>query len=113
MTTVQVAVCDVQLAHRLESLLFQCGRHIVRVVRQPDFSLDGVIVIDSKMLDNPLYFAEQPDRFVVITPNDQAVLAKIWEAGVPHVVFEDDSAKTAELAVSAAEIRLSNRTPRA
>jgi hypothetical protein len=113
MTTVQVAVRDVQLAHRLERLLSQCGRHIVRIVRRPDFSLDGVIVIDSKMLDDSPYFAEQLDRFVVVTPNNEAVLAKIWEAGIPHIVFEEDSARTAELAVSAAEIRLSNRPPRA
>jgi hypothetical protein len=112
MTTVQVAVRDVQLGRHLESLLSQCGRHIVRLVGPPDLSLDGVIVIDINMLDNPSYFAEQPDRFVVITPNDQAVLAKIWEAGIPHIVFEEDSATTAELAVSAAEVRLSSATAR-
>jgi hypothetical protein len=75
------------------------------VVDQPDLSQEGVIVLDCEHLERIGFAADQPDRLVLITRKDPDRLARIWNAGIRHVVFEDDSPNTVQLAVSAAELR--------
>jgi len=105
MKTVQVAIHDAECSQSICEVLRREGRHTIVVVEQPDFSLDGVIVIDCDHLERIGQGAEQPDRFVLVTRKDPDRLARLWNAGIRHVVFEDDPPNTVQLAVSAAELR--------
>ena len=105
MKTVQVAIRDAECSQGICNVLRREGRHTVLVVDEPDLSVEGVIVLDSEHLDRTGGAAEQPDRLVLVTRKDPDKLARIWNAGIRHVVFEDDSPNTVQLAVSAAELR--------
>ena len=78
------------------------------MVEKPDLDRDGIILLEGaavEALPSPL---PQPDRFVVLAHRDVKGLARIWNAGIHHVVFEDDPPSTVQLAVIAAELRSSN-----
>lgn len=105
MKTVQLAIPDSAYAQAVRSLLLRDGTHRVFFVEQPDVRLDGVVVIGEKGCENPTLLSSDPERFVVLTRNETD-LARIWNAGVRHVVFEKDSPNTAQLAIMAAELRL-------
>ena len=113
MKTIQLALQNLEYARSLQTLLLRDGNHRVNLVDQPDLNLDGVVVIDGKCLENTLILDEEPERFVVITSKNSDGLARIWDAGVRHVVFEGDSPNTAHLAVIAAEMRLPRSGQRA
>lgn len=106
MKTVQVAIRDLDYAQLLRNLLLRDGMHRVYLVDCPDLRLDGVIVIDE---DGFQYLApedSEPERFVLVTRKGTDHLSKVWDAGIRHVVFEEDPANTAQLAIIAAEMRL-------
>ncbi|HTP87630.1 MAG TPA: hypothetical protein VMJ34_11795 [Bryobacteraceae bacterium] len=105
MKTVQVAIRDAEYAESICNVLRREGRHTVVLVDQPDLSLEGVIVLDCEHLERIGIAAQEPDRLVLVTRKDPDRLARIWNAGIRHVVFEDDSPNTVQLAVSAAELR--------
>ena len=106
MTTVQLAIPDSAYAQSLRSLLARDGAHRVLLVDRPDLTLNGVVVIDGRRFEDLSVLGSQPERFVVILRKGADHLTKAWETGVRHVVFEEDSANTAQLAVMAAELRL-------
>lgn len=105
MSTVQLAIHNPRYAAVLADLLQRDGSHNVAFVDHPDLGVDGVIVVDAGRPENLALFEAKPERFVVITRKDAGQLARIWDAGVRHVVFEEDSPSTALLAVIAAELR--------
>ena len=113
MKTIQLAIENPELTRALGDLLTHDGAHRVYRVPRPDLRLDGVVVVDEAQLGDLAIFDREPERFVVITPKSSDRLARIWDAGVRHVVFEGDSASTAYLAVIAAEMRLPKQTFRA
>ena len=103
MKTIQLALRDSEYAQSLRNLLMRDGTHKVYVVDRPDPDIDGVMVVDEARFSvSPL---AEPERFVVITRKG-ANLARVWDAGIRHVVFEEDAPSTAQLAVIAAELRL-------
>jgi len=104
--TVQLAIKNQSYAAALAVLLQQDGFHRVLVVDRPDLAVDGLIVMDGNRHENLLLFETHPERFVVIARKDARLLSRIWDAGVRHVVFEEDPPKTALLAVNAAELRV-------
>jgi hypothetical protein len=106
MKTVQLAIRDSDYAQLLRNLLLRDGMHRVYLVDRPDLQLDGVIVIDESGFQNVTLHDSEPDRFVVITRNGTDHLSRVWDAGIRHVVFEEDPANTAQLAIIAAELRL-------
>jgi len=106
MKTVQLAIRDSDYAQLLRNLLIRDGMHRVYLVDRPDLHLDGIIVIDQSGFQNLDPHDSQPDRFVVITRKGADHLSKVWDAGIRHVVFEEDPANTAQLAIIAAELRL-------
>ena len=106
MKTIQMALKDSEYAEALRGLLLRDGTHRVYLVEQPDLRLDGVIVLDGTRAENLSILDGEPERFVVITRKGSDHLARIWDAGVRHVVFEGDSPSTAHLAIIAAELRL-------
>jgi len=105
MKTVQLAIRNSENAQALRNLLLRDGTHKVYLVDRPDLDLDGVIVMDETQFNGSILPLSEPERFVVITRKG-ANLARVWDAGIRHVVFEDDSSNTAQLAVIAAELRL-------
>lgn len=109
MKTVQLAIRDTEYAQSLRNLLLRDGTHKVSLVDRPDPDLDGVIVVDEARFGSPAIPPAAPERYVVITRKG-ADLARVWDAGIRHVVFEADSPNTAQLAVIAAELRLPRAT---
>lgn len=105
MTTVQVAIRDTEYAQTICSLLRREGRYSILVVDEPDLKLEGVVVLDCEHLEALALSGEAPERFVLVTRKDPEKLARLWNAGIRHVVFQEDSPSTAQLAVSAAELR--------
>lgn len=106
MKDVQLAIRDSDYAQTLCNLLLRDGTHRVHLVDRPDLQLDGVVVIDENKFQNLPRFDAEPERFVVITPKGTDRLSRVWDAGIRHVVFEEDSPNTAQLAIIAAELRL-------
>ncbi len=105
MPLVQLSIEDRTYASALAELLGADGSHKVVCTDSPDLGVDGVIVVDGRRTENLLLFACRPERFVVIASKDPCLLSKVWEAGVRHVVFEEDGPSTTLLAVIAAELR--------
>jgi hypothetical protein len=106
MKTVQLAIRDSDYAQSLRNLLLRDGSHRVYLVDQPNLRLDGVVVIDENRFQNLAPLATEPERFVVVTRKGADNLSRVWEAGIRHVVFEEDSPNTTQLAIIAAELRL-------
>jgi len=105
MSTVQLAIRNQRYAAALADLLQRDGAHNVVLSDTPDLKAGGIIVVDGNDAENLLNFEAQPERFVVVTKKDAGLLARVWDAGVRHVVFEEDSPSLAMLAVIAAELR--------
>ena len=105
MKNVQLAILDANYAQSLRNLLLRDGRHKVHLVEKPDLKLDGVVVIDENKFECLTMFAE-PERFVLVTRKGVENLSRVWDAGIRHVVFTEDSPGTAQMAVIAAELRL-------
>jgi len=105
MSTVQLSIRNRRYADALASLLERDGSHKVVLAEMPDLQVDGVIVLDGNKAENLKLFEAQPERFVIVTRKDAGLLARVWDAGVRHVVFEEDSPSLAMLAVIAAELR--------
>jgi|SRR5271165_6462705 len=105
MSLVQLSIQDQEYATALAELLRADGSHNVVCTDSPDLGLDGVVVVDANRTESLLLFASRPERFVVIARNDAGLLSKVWEAGVRHVVFEEDGPATTLLGIIAAELR--------
>src|SRR5690349_8049897 len=105
MSTVQLAIRNQRYATALADLLRRDGSHQVVIAETPDLGVAGIIVVDGSKTESLNLFEAQPDRFVVITRRDAGLLARVWDAGVRHVVFEEDAPSLAMLAVIAAELR--------
>ena len=67
------------------------------------------MVMEANGFESLSWLSSQPERFVIITRKGTDHLTRIWDAGVRHVVFEEDSPNTAQLAVIAAELRIPKR----
>ena len=70
--------------------------------------LEGVIVIDANNGESLSLLQSDPERFLVVTADTSNSLARIWKAGARHVVFTKDSPNTAQLAIIATELQLSD-----
>jgi len=111
MRTIQLAIQDYGYAQSLRSLLLRDGAHRVHLVDRPNLGLDGVVMIDENAFQNLVPLNSEPERFVVIASKGTENLSKVWDAGIRHVVFEDDPPNTAQLAIIAAELRLPKNGP--
>jgi hypothetical protein len=112
METIQVAIANAAYATALRELLARNAGWRILSVEAPDPRIEGVIVVDSQSLDGLPRAIENPQRVVLITPNEAAHLAKAWEAGIVSVVFEDDPINTAILAIMAARLRVTKAASR-
>ena len=106
MKTVQVAIEDPTYADSIRKLLLQDGRHKVHLVAMPDVQLAGVIVVEAKEFHSFPSLAKERQRLVVVVDKTRDDLAKVWNAGVRHVVFHGDPPHRARIAVLGAELTL-------
>jgi len=106
MKTVQLAIRNQEFSEALRNLLLRDGTHRVYIVERPDIHLDGVVVVGGDNPENMALLKSDPERFVVVTGSQPSKLSRIWDAGARHVVFEEDSPTTAQLAIIATELRL-------
>jgi len=107
MKTVQVAIQDSGYADSIRNLLSRDGSHLVHLVREPDPTVAGVILVDSARLDCTPLLLQEHRRLIVMARKDCRDLAKIWDAGVRHVVFEGDSPDMTRVVVLGVELGLS------
>jgi|ERR1700691_1040253 hypothetical protein len=106
MKTIQLAIRDADYAQSLRNLLLRDGAHRVYLVDRPNLGLEGIVVIDEDQFQNLAQHDPEPERFVIITRKATENLSRVWDAGIRHVVFEEDPPLTTQLAIIAAELRL-------
>jgi hypothetical protein len=106
MKTVQLAFRDSNYARSVRKLLLRDGTHNVYLVDQPNLDLAGVVVMDESAFQNLADDDSDRERFVIVTGKGSDRLSRMWEAGIRHVVFEEDPPYTTQLAIIAAELRL-------
>jgi len=104
--TVQLSIADPAYGAAIrEALARSCAWH-VEPVEQPDPSLHGVMVLDwSAFARQPLPLAN-PERVVLIGPQEPEVLAQAWDAGIVSVVSQGDPIDTVLMAIMAAALRV-------
>ena len=105
--TVQVAVRDPIYASTLRDLLTHDSKRQVHLVRDPDPSLSGVIIVDAARLQDLPPLIHQTDRLIVVA-RKQDDLSKIWEAGVRHVLFHGDPPETTNTVIAGLELSLAS-----
>jgi hypothetical protein len=106
MKTVQLAIRDSDYARSIRKLLLRDGTHNVYLVDQPNLGLAGVVVMDESKFQSLPDDDSDMERFVIVTSKGSDRLARMFDAGIRHVVFEGDSPYTTQLAIIAAELRL-------
>ena len=106
MKTVQLAIRDLEHANSLRDLLLGDGVHQVRLVERPNLAIAGVIVVDIDHLEKSGALAGGRDRLVVMASKASADLARVWKAGIRHVVFQGDAPGTVRVSVLATELSL-------
>jgi hypothetical protein len=106
MEMIQLAITDNAYAAALRDLLVRTAGCKVMTVESPNTRAEGVVVLDSKALERLPSEIPNPERVVLITPNDPRLLSRAWEAGIVSVVFDNDPMNTALLAIMAARLRV-------
>ena len=106
MKTVQVAIRDSEHAYSLRELLLRDGVHQVHLVERPNLAIAGVIVVDLDHLERSGALAGGRERLVVMASKANRDLARVWKAGIRHVVFQGDAPRTVRVAVLATELSL-------
>jgi hypothetical protein len=100
---VQLLVQSEKFARDLTALLKREGCDVARP-GAPDFAGPGVIVADRRALDRYPDLLDNPERVVLIAPNDPNLLSVLWQHNMRSVVFESDPPSTVILAILGTEI---------
>lgn len=106
MKTVQVAIPDPVYADSVRNLLTEDGRHQVHLLERPNFELPGVIVMDALCVNSLPAMAKEQKRLLVIAKKDRDDLAKLWDAGIRHVLFYEDPPHWLNMLVLGIELSL-------
>jgi len=106
MKTVQLAISDSEHSYSLRELLLGDGIHQVHLVERPNLAIAGVIVVDVDHLERSGALAGGRERLVVVASKASTDLARVWKAGIRHVVFRGDAPRTVRVAVLATELSL-------
>ena len=106
MLTVQLAVADALYASAVRDALARSGPWQVTCVERPDPARPCVLVLDQEAFDRLPPPLPNPERVVLITRKDPALLAQAWDAGIVSVVSHDDPLNTVLLAIMAAALRV-------
>jgi hypothetical protein len=103
--TIQLVLSNAVFAKKLKQLLADNGNMPISIRETPTFS-KGVIVLDDTVLGTLESPPDFPDRVVLITRNDPAILSHAWDLGIRSVVYNTDPAGTLLLAIMSAWLRL-------
>ncbi len=106
MQTIQLVLSDASYARKLKQLLADNGNWPVSIKDVPSFGKGGVVVLDDKVLSSLASPPDFPDRVVLITHNDPAILSHAWDLGIRSVVYDTDTSSTLLLAIMSAWLRL-------
>ena len=106
MRTIQISVADLSYAASLSSKLEQSGVKGMVCVDVPDVDKGGVLVMDVNALDRIRPPLANPDRVVLVAPEDGYDLGRAFEAGIKSVVSDRDALETVLLAIMAADLRV-------
>jgi hypothetical protein len=106
MGTVQLSIADAVYAGHLRDALSRSGPWQVEFVDRPHQDEPSVLVLDEFTFGRLLQPVANPERVVLITRQEPAVLAQAWEAGIVSVVSSQDSVATVLLAIMAASLRI-------
>ena len=105
MASIQLALTDLAKASALTNLPARSAHVPVFCVEEPDFATACVVVMDGQRFSKHPAAAENADRVVLITRNDEGHLRAAWEAGVNTVLSDQDPLNTVVLAVLGACLR--------
>ncbi|MDE3166688.1 MAG: hypothetical protein KGN36_12855 [Acidobacteriota bacterium] len=113
MQNVQLSIADpvYGLAIR-EALVHSCAWH-VQPAAEPDPALHGVMVLDWAAFCKLPLPLDNPERVVLIGPQEPQVLAQAWDAGIVSVVSQGDPIDTVLMAIMAAALRVDKSHSRA
>lgn len=106
---VQIALQDKDYAKALSKLLLD-GKHQVYLVENPTMSMDGVVVLDDTSLDQISDSQRDGERCVVVTHKRPPDFARLWKDGIHHVTSSADPPSVTQMAILAAELRISEYT---
>jgi hypothetical protein len=106
MGTVQLALADAVYAEDLRGALSHSGPWQVQFVDRPHLAEPGVLVLDEINFARLPHPVANPERVVLITRQEPALLAEAWEAGIVSVVSSHDSLATVLLSIMAASLRI-------
>ncbi|MDZ4801323.1 MAG: hypothetical protein SGI92_24465 [Bryobacteraceae bacterium] len=106
MQTIQLVLSDASYARKLKQLLADNGNWPVSIKELPSFGKGGVVVLDDKVLSALASPPDFPDRVVLITRNEPAILSHAWDLGIRSVVYDSDTSSTLLLAIMSAWLRL-------
>lgn len=98
MYTVQLLLQKENYARDLAALLSREGFEVV-TGSKPNLDGRGTIVADRAALDRYPALFHQPERVVLIAPNDPGFLSVVWQHKMRSVVFETDPPGTVMLAI--------------
>jgi hypothetical protein len=104
--TVQVAIPDPAYADSVRNLLIQDVRRQVHLVERPNFDLPGVIIMDAMCVNSFPTVAKEQKRLLVLAHRQRDDLSKLWDAGVKHVMFYEDSPRWLGMFVLGIELSL-------
>jgi hypothetical protein len=106
MGTVQLSIADAVYAGHLRDALSRSGPWQVEFVDRPQQDGPSVLVLDEFTFGRLLQPVANPERVVLISRQEPALLAQAWEAGIVSVVSSEDSVATVLLAIMAASLRI-------
>lgn len=103
MSLVQLLVEKDNIAEALAAMLDREGFAVSRAT-EPLWYEAGTIVADRRALERHPRLLNNPDRVVLIAPNDPKFLAAVWHHDLRSVVFETDPIGTVLLAILGTKI---------
>jgi hypothetical protein len=106
MQTIQLVLSDASFARKLKQLLSDNGNWPVAIRDVPSFQKGGVVVLDEKVLAGLASPPDFPDRVVLVTRNEPAILSHAWDLGIRSVVYDSDTPSTILLGIMSAWLRL-------
>jgi hypothetical protein len=106
MRTVQLSIADASYAAALREALSHTGPWRVETVEDPDPALPCVLVLDELSFAKLPLPLPNPERVVLISPQQPQLLARAWDASIVSVVSTEDSLPTVLLAIMAAALRI-------
>ena len=111
MQTVQLILADGVFAATVrEALSRSCACH-VEYADRPDLARPCVLVLDEFAFARLPLPLPNPERIVLISRKEHALLARAWEAGIVSVVSAEDPMSTILLAIMSASLRIVAPTP--